>query len=503
MNEKQIDSPWAEAMSIGSDTICAVSTPPGVGGIALVRVSGHKAIGICDSLWKGRRSLVDTAGHTAVYGTLLDSDGEELDRCLATVFRAPHSFTGLDTVEFSIHGSQYIQHALLKSLIVRGARLAEPGEFTRLAFLSGNIDLPEAEAVADMISSTSKAAHRLAISQLKGRFSSEIQNLSEQLLDLASLLELELDFSEEDVEFASRIRLEELARQILAAIDTLTSTFATADAIKNGVPVAIIGRPNAGKSTLLNALLNDDRAIVSDIPGTTRDTIEGTADINGAIFRFCDTAGLRSSDDEIEKIGIGKALDKISKTAIVLWTIPPEGAGEESLMQTLHEFQSSLSGDVTLLPVLTKTDRLGHGPARNTGAYSGCLNENESRIAMAIDRFIAANDRLKAIKTMPVTAISALEGKGLCELRKILYDISGAEKLGQASVAVTNIRHYQSLREASESLREMLEGIASGLTPDLLAFHLRRALDTLAALTGRITSETVLHSIFSRFCVGK
>ena len=474
----------------GGDTICAVSTAPGVGGIAVIRVSGPKAFEICDLLWRSRKPLAETLGHTAAFGTLLDSAGEELDRCLATVFCAPHSFTGFDTVEFSVHGSMYIQQALLKALIDKGARMAEPGEFTRLAFLSGNIDLPEAEAVADMIASTSKAAHRLAISQLKGRFSSEIQNLSAQLLDLASLLELELDFSEEDVEFASRVRLEELARKILAAIDSLTSTFAAADAIKNGVPVAIIGRPNAGKSTLLNALLNDDRAIVSDIPGTTRDTIEGTADINGTLFRFCDTAGLRASEDKIEKIGIDKALDKISKTAIALWVVPPMGADESSLKQTFGEFMRSLSDDVSLLPVLTKTDTL------DDLSLAASLTHG-------IDKFLASSPGLERVKIIPSMAISALGGEGLGDLRQTLYGLSGVEQLGPTSVAVTNIRHYQSLIEAAGSLREMLDGMAMDLTPDLLAFHLRRALDSLASLTGHITSEAVLHSIFSRFCIGK
>ncbi len=302
-------------------TIVAISTPYGTGGIAVVRLSGSDALEIADRAWRGK-PLSSVPSHTAHLGTITaDDSGAALDQAVATVFRAPNSFTGEDTVEFSVHGSKWIQRQVVERLVSLGAVPAGPGEFTQRAFMNGRMDLAQAEGVADLIAASSRAAHRLAMSQVSGGFSTRLNQLRERLIELASLLELELDFSEEDVEFADRTRLREIADETLALIERLVSTYDSGRAFKEGVPVAIAGRPNAGKSTLLNALLGEDKAIVSDVPGTTRDVIEDTREINGILFRFYDTAGLRDTDDTVERIGIDRARDAISRAAIVLWVI--------------------------------------------------------------------------------------------------------------------------------------------------------------------------------------
>lgn len=308
-----------------NDTICAVSTPGGVGGIAVIRVSGPQALEIADKIWKGR-ALSDVRSHTAHLGEIVEpgGDDEPLDQCVATVFKAPNSFTGEDVVEFSVHGSRWIQRELVNLLIRSGCRLAEPGEFTRRAFASGKLDLAQAEAVADVIASSSRSAHRLASSQMRGVFSKNISALRDKLIKVASLLELELDFSEEEVEFASRGELHSMSMDLLERIDRLARTFSTGNALKEGVPVAIVGEPNVGKSTLLNLLLNDNRAIVSDIPGTTRDTIEDTVDIDGVMYRFIDTAGIRETADTVENMGIRRTMAAVSKARIVVWLVTPD-----------------------------------------------------------------------------------------------------------------------------------------------------------------------------------
>lgn len=309
---------------IENDTICAVSTPSGVGGIAVVRVSGPQAVTIADKIWKGKR-LGSVVSHTVHLGNIMEQgDDEPLDQAVATVFRAPNSFTGEDVVEFSIHGSRWIQRELINLLIRSGCRLAEPGEFTRRAFASGKLDLAQAEAVADVIASSSKSAHRLASSQMRGVFSKNISELRDKLIHIASLLELELDFSEEEVEFASREELTSMAHDLLERISRLAGSFSTGNALKEGVPVAIVGEPNVGKSTLLNRLLDDNRAIVSEIPGTTRDTIEDTTDIDGVMYRFIDTAGIRETDDTVENMGIQRTLKAVSDARIVVWLVTPD-----------------------------------------------------------------------------------------------------------------------------------------------------------------------------------
>lgn len=311
-----------------SDTICAISTPPGVGGIAVIRISGPDAFTISDKLWRGKR-LAEAASHTAHLGRIVDPEsGQTLDEAVATVFRAPASFTGENVVELSVHGSIWIQRQLINLLIAAGCRLAEAGEFTRRAFAAGKLDLAEAEAVADVIASTSRASHRVAMSQMRGQFSRRLAELREKLLELASLLELELDFSEEHVEFADRGKLLALSQETHAEVSRLAASFATGDAIRRGIPVAIVGRPNVGKSSILNLLTGDNRAIVSNIPGTTRDTIEDTVDINGYTFRFIDTAGLRHTSDTVENLGIERAWQKVGLASIILWVIDPEDLDE-------------------------------------------------------------------------------------------------------------------------------------------------------------------------------
>lgn len=444
-------------------TICAVSTPPGRGGIAVIRVSGPKAVAVADSIWKGKPlALADS--HTAHLGKVTDSSGNILDQAVATVFRAPGSFTGEDVVEISVHGSTFVQQALLESLTARGAEIAAPGEFTQRAFMNGHLDLAEAEAVADVIASSSRAAHALAVSQLQGGFSKNIDTLREQLINLASLLELELDFSEEDVEFADRSALRSLAVRIIERTSALASTFSTGSAIRNGVPVAIVGEPNAGKSSLLNALIDNDRAIVSDIPGTTRDTIEARCIIDGIEFCFIDTAGIRSTDDPIESLGIERAFSALQNARIVILLIPPSASNNESESQ-IQEIRQSMSPQSTLIVVSSKAD----------------INP-------------AHTDLMK---------ISVKTGKGISDLKSKLSGIAREGLPADESLIVTNVRHYNALNEASSELNSLIKGLDDGLTIDLLAQHLRTAIESLSSITGRITSETVLHNVFSRFCIGK
>lgn len=444
-------------------TICAISTPPGRGGIAICRVSGPQAIDIVNSLWQGKR-LSTVVSHTAHYGNITNDKNETLDQAVVTVFRSPKSFTGENVVEISVHGSIYIQQALLESLVARGARIAEPGEFTRRAFINGRIDLAEAEAVADMIASSSAMSHALAVRQLEGQFSGHINRLRDELISLASLLELELDFSEEDVEFADRTKLKALAQSILRQTTALAKSFRAGNAIKEGVNVAIVGRPNAGKSSLLNALLCSNRAIVSDIPGTTRDTIEDTVTIDGIIFRFIDTAGLRDTDNPIEALGIERALSAISSAQFVIWLIPPE-LSKTNIDNDLNQIKHFLGESTALIPVYSKAD------------------------------------------LMPVTkkglSISSTTGLGLNQLKRHLVRCVLENMPEDAGLVVTNARHHALLLEANTALKALISGIDDSITSDLLAEHLREALNALAAITGQITSDTILATIFERFCIGK
>ena len=456
---------------IFDDTICAISTPQGIGGIAVIRISGNEALAIADKVWHGA-SLSNAPSHTAHFGEITDPDsGDVLDQAVATIFVAPKSFTGENVVEFSVHGSRWVQHELLRLLVRQGCRLAGPGEFTRRAFADSRLDLAEAEAVADVIASASRTAHRLAVSQLRGDFSQRISQLRDRLIDLAAKIELELDFSEEDVEFVSRDSLLKLAGEVLSFVDKLAASFAAGQAIRNGVPVAIVGATNAGKSSLLNRLVGDNRAIVSDIHGTTRDTIEESIDIDGVTFRLIDTAGIRSTDDPIESLGIERSLQSVASAKVIVWVV--DSADPSSFTAELQtQIADQMPPDSQLIVAANKTDL---GPSL-----------------------------LPAVDSASVCPISALTGQGIEELRQAIRRASGIDDtLVNSEVVVTNERHYEALTNASYALRRVIDGFGNGLPLDLIAQDLREAIHHLGAITGAITSDTLLHTIFSRFCIGK
>ncbi len=466
-------------MTFADDTICAISTPPGVGGIAVIRISGSDAIKTADRLWRGKQ-LAKAATHTCHLGDIADpANGQQLDQAVATVFRAPKSFTGEDVVEFSVHGSKWIQTELMRLLVDNGCRIARAGEFTRRAFASGKLDLAEAEAVADVIAATSRSAHRLAASQMRGDFSRVLESLRNQLLELASLLELELDFSEEEVEFASREKLLALACEIQTLVNRLAASFATGQAIKDGIPVAIVGEPNAGKSTLLNHLLSDNRAIVSDIPGTTRDTIEDTIQLDGTTYRFIDTAGLRDNPaDEIEALGIDRTISKIRNARIVLWLIAPD-TPDDTLLSLNREITANTTPDATVLIIINKIDKT---PVSDTD----------------VNRIL----KLTGSDTEPLR-ISARTGEGIDRLTATIRENAGIESAGTTDVIVTNSRHYEALRAASESISRVIAGLKTGLSGDFIAQDLRETIHHLGTITGTITTPEILQTIFSKFCIGK
>ncbi len=463
-----------------TDTICAISTPPGIGGIAVARVSGPESIMITQSLWKGV-DLSQVKSHTAHLGNILDCDGSVLDQALVTVFKAPNSFTGDNVVEISVHGSKYIQRQLINALISSGARLADPGEFTRRAFISGKLDLAQAEAVADMIASSSKAAHRIAINQMRGGFSKRLSSLREQLLELASLLELELDFSEEDVEFASRKKLLKIAIDVNTEVNRLLHSFKSGSAIKDGIPVAIVGETNAGKSSLLNTILGDDKAIVSDIHGTTRDIIEDTIEVGDYLFRFMDTAGLRDTTDKIESIGIDRAYSAISHARIVILVIDLTQPLNTQPLQYIHN--NIESDDLTKLVIaLNKSDLDGT-----------VLTTNKIREALK---------DCKISSEVPILPISAKNGTGIDALLKELQKTVAANDETD-NVMITNLRHCEALTKAADSSQRVISGLQDNLSGDLIAQDLRETIFHLGTITGNITSQDILTNIFSRFCIGK
>ena len=499
-----------------NDTICAVSTPAGCGGIAVVRVSGPQAIEIVDGVWRGR-ALGTTPGHTARFGRIVDDrDGSTLDEGVATIFRAPASFTGEDVVELSVHGSVYVQQALLELLCRRGCRLAEAGEFTRRAFAAGKMDLAQAEGVADVIASESAAAHRLAVTQMRGGFSRRLEELRGRLVELASLLELELDFSEEDVEFADRSRLTALAREVKGEVDRLHGSFSLGNAIKNGVPVAIVGAPNVGKSSILNMLLGERRAIVSDIPGTTRDTIEDSVVIGGVTFRFIDTAGLRATDDPIECQGVERAIEALRRARVVVSVEAPGIVADEAYSALLRD---AVPADATIIHVLNKADLLAADGQCTAGesADKERVNGSAARIAKNGELFGkagAGDETVNSLETAEEEEIgsgrgeerillSAKTGIGADALREALTAASGASAVNAGNILVTNARHAAALAAASDSLASFLDALATSLPTDLAAQDLRQALHHLGAITGAITAPDLLATIFSRFCIGK
>ncbi|MBQ3581075.1 MAG: tRNA uridine-5-carboxymethylaminomethyl(34) synthesis GTPase MnmE [Bacteroidales bacterium] len=438
-------------------TIAAISTPTGIGGIAVIRLSGDEAKSIAERFVK---PLTD---HRVVYSPFV-VDGETLDEVMATYLQAPHSYTGDDTVEIACHGSLYIQQAILQQLLQTGARMAEPGEFTRRAFINGRLNLSQAEAVADLINSTSEASNKLAISQLRGGYQQKLKTMRQELLDLTALLELELDFSQEDVEFADRSRLLTLTETIESEASRLVESFRTGNAVKNGIRVAIVGEPNVGKSSLLNALLDDDRAIVSNIPGTTRDTIEDTLTIDGHLIRFIDTAGIRQSDNPIEQAGIDRSLKAAKEADVVIYV---QDATDCQSTPNIPDTQA------TVIAALNKCDLIEAGSGQQAaGSHSSIQAFN----------------------------ISAKTGMGLEELKQAI--VAPFKEVGDSAM-LTNLRHYEAMKRLLDAIRLVKQGLQSETPSDLVAIDLRDAIHQIGTITGEVTTDEILGTIFSRFCVGK
>ena len=461
-----------------TDTICALATAPG-GAIGIIRISGPQSLEILSRVFQGSGDALTYPANTIHYGHIVECDAVSqlsvpIDEVMVSIFKAPHSYTGEDSVEISCHGSRYILNKVLELLIANGCRMANPGEYTQRAYLNGKMDLSQAEAVADLIASSNKATHQMAMSQLRGGISTELSCLREQLLKLTSLLELELDFSDhEDLEFADRSELLELTKTIDNHITYLARSFETGQALKQGIPVAIVGKTNVGKSTLLNALLKDDRAIVSDIHGTTRDTIEDTIDINGITFRFIDTAGIRQTTDEVEQIGIERTYAAIDKARIVLWLIDTEPSVSE-----LQEMQERCK-DKSLIIIVNKMDKISEQTAKDLSS------------------------QLLSLSSHSLT-ISAKFGTNLDQLESAIYQAANIPVFSDSDVIVSNARHYDALTRAHEHLERVQHGLQQQLSGDLLSEDLRLTLDTLAEITGgQITPNEVLGNIFKNFCVGK
>jgi len=457
---------------IEQDTICAISTPPGNGAIAVIRLSGDKAIQITDEVFHpgNKKKLAKQPANTLHHGFIKDKESL-IDEVVVSLFHSPNSYTGEDVVEISCHGATYIQQLLLQVLLKHGARLAKPGEFTMRAFMNGKMDLSQAEAVADLISSSSAASHRIAIKQIRGGFSDEIKNLRSKLLEFTSLIELELDFSEEDVEFADRKKLKSLVSRIYKVIHSL-----------NGVPVAIVGKPNVGKSTLLNALLNEEKAIVSEIEGTTRDAIEDTVNIKGNIFRFIDTAGLRETSDFIETLGIRKTYQKIGQSKIVLFIVDAGDEIDIIYKSYKHILKQTGNDDKHIIMVVNKADLLDKVELRN-------------KFSTSEFSFLRKKDKRVIISAKDQKMVHKLAGK--------LVQTIKPETDGENDIIITNIRHYEALVNTGEALQRVKKGMEQNISNDLLAQDIREALHWLGEITGDITTDEILGNIFKNFCIGK
>ena len=480
------------------DTICAPATIPGTGAISVIRVSGPEALTIADKVIQCRRGTISAAkGYTIKFGEAYSTDGRVIDEVLVSIFRAPHSYTGEHSVEISCHASSYIVSSLMDQLYAAGARAAEPGEFTQRAYLNGKMDLAQAEAVADVIASQNAAAHRIAFNQMKGGFSSELRNMRGELLELVSLMELELDFSEEEVEFADRSRLDSLLNALVDHISRLIDSFRLGNAIKNGVPVAIAGATNTGKSTLLNALLGEDRAIVSDVHGTTRDTIEETLNFAGILFRFIDTAGLRETSEVVEKIGIQRTFQKISEASIVLGMVDLT-RDFESTSETVSSIIDKVDFSYQkLVLLLNKTDISRDNKNVITENFIVSLLNNKGVTSGTITTTNEVGPNV------PIIQISAKNGSGINVLRAILA-ASQRDLLGDSDTTlVTNQRHVQALADSRTSLLRVREGLAAGLPTDLAAQDIREAIYHLGSIVGEISTDEVLGNIFQNFCIGK
>ncbi len=457
------------------DNICALATASGQGAIAIIRVSGPDAVVLCDPLFQSKKKdkrLSDQASHTVHLGTFFN-DGHLIDEVLVSVFKGPNSYTGENVVEISCHGSTFIQQQIIQVLINKGCRTAEPGEFTFRAFMNGKMDLSQAEAVADLISSSNEKSHHLALSQMRGGFSNEIKALREELIKFASLIELELDFSTEDVEFADRVQLQELLNRLKQVLRKLIDSFALGNVLKNGIPVAIVGEPNVGKSTLLNALLNEDRAIVSPVAGTTRDTVEDEMIIEGMSFRFIDTAGIRDTQDQIESIGIEKTFEKINQAKVVLYLFDASTSTFERVSKELEKLEADTKGK-QLIAIANKVDR---GDATQIESTFGGIDN--------------------------ILFISAKQKANVERLKVLLTEKVKQGLLSNDDVIVSNSRHYEALSQALNHVVQVQEGLESGISGDLLAMDIRQSLFHLGEITGEITTDDLLDSIFRDFCIGK
>jgi len=464
--------------------ITAIATPAGSGAIAIIRLSGTGVLELVDSIFSATKQgklLSKQKGYTIHFGKIFDREGKPIDEVLVSIFKAPHSYTGEDSAEISCHGSAYIQQQLLQRLVEAGARMAQPGEFTLRAFINGKMDLSQAEAVADLIASDSEANHRLALQQLKGDLSNEIHKLREKLLNLVSLLELELDFGEEDVEFADRKQLKNLLLEIAAYASHLSESFALGNAIKKGIPVAIAGKPNAGKSTLLNKLLREERAIVSEIAGTTRDAIEDLIVINGISFRLIDTAGIRESDDTIEVMGIEQTMRKMENASIILALLDVTDVMNEQVEFLKSVISNSALLGKSIFALLNKIDRVE--PA-------------------VVDQF-KKDIQSQVGPKIPIIAISAKMGSHLEELHSALTNMVTDSTKHFGDILVSNARHYEALRQVNKGIERSLKGLDSNLPNDLLSQDIREVLYYLGTITGAITNDEVLGNIFSKFCIGK
>lgn len=463
-----------------NDTIIAPATPTG-GALCVIRLSGERAIELCDEVFEGRKRLAESKTATAHYGLIKD-EGQVVDDVVVTLYRAPHSYTGENSVEISAHGSRYVVGRILSLLLSRGARLAEAGEFTRRAFLAGRMDLSQAEAVADVIAADSRASHAVASTQMRGAYSEELAALRSKLLHITSLLELELDFSEEDVEFADRKELAQLLDVVRDRVESLQSSFRLGNVLKEGVTVAIAGRPNVGKSTLLNRLVGEDRAMVSDIAGTTRDTVEAVANIDGVMFRFVDTAGLHSTDDVLEQMGIERTAQALKKARIVLWITDNANFDEEDIVREFGDFRPS--DEQAIYRVVNKIDLFESGDCATS--VSG------------LNMHISATDIGRG-----AIRVSAKTGEGVEALVDVLKSAVDASAAYAGDVIVSNQRHYEALTQAREALDASLLAMREGLPSDLLSEEIRQVLYHLGSITGEISSEDILQNIFSRFCIGK
>lgn len=464
---------------LNNSTICAISTPSGSGAIALIRVSGEKAFEICNQIFRpfNKKERLLTQAHSTVrFGSIYDSKNELVDEVLTSVFRAPLSFTGENSVEISCHASSFVQQKIMQLLLDNGCSLASPGEFTQRAFLNGKMDLSQAEAIADVIASSTAAAHRMAMNQMRGGFSSELMALRMQLLDFTSLIELELDFSEEEVEFANREQLKELAAKIEKMIARLVQSFSLGNVIKNGIPVAIVGETNVGKSTLLNVLLNEERAIVSDIHGTTRDVIEDTIVIDGFTFRFIDTAGIRKTEDVIETLGIERTFQKMQQASIVLMLI--DASLEMAQIQSFIDEQLHKTSDKNVLLVFNKLDKISDQKRQELEA-------------------------LILPETVRTVFISAKNKIGTENLQRMLLEAAQVHDISSNEVIVSNARHYEALKKSLEAIHRVQNGLTDFISGDFLSQDIRECMHYLGEITGQISTDEVLGNIFAKFCIGK